>query len=414
VDDSAWRRVLAVSLACGGPGNGKIVQPEQPGEPTRTEPDRLPLALSRNVSLLHFITAIPLDVRRGSGCYVGTRTLVEALAGLGIGVSMVTPRTVTPLFTTTRVLFNEALRWRRFAGDATVGIDADGYTTAGRRNSLPHIACIKGVLADAVRFERGGTRASLAFQAWLEAKHARRADMVITISYYCAERLEEFYGVHNAAVVPELIDLEGWRNLFRTNPHSPDPRKFTVLSVCRFYPRKRLDVLLRAAALLRDRIPRLEIRIVGDGPEYSKLQQICLELRLESTVRWLGNVTMPILAREYNRADVFCLPSSQEGFGIVFLEAMAAGKPIVAARAAAVPESVRHGILVEPEDPDALAEGIIRLYRNPDLCHSLASASLLDVEEFEMRRVAKRFLSEIRKVVPLLKIPEAVELEHAN
>ena len=82
------------------------------------------------------------------------------------------------------------------------------------------------------------------------------------------------------------------------------------------------------------------------------------ELHLEDTVRWLGDVTASQLAAEYNRADVFSLPSIQEGFGIVFLEAMAAGKPIVATRAAAVPEVVRHGLLVEPENHDALADAL--------------------------------------------------------
>ena len=100
-------------------------------------------------------------------------------------------------------LFNETLRWRSFPGDATIGIDADGYRIAGRRNSIPHIACIKGVLADATRFERGGTRLSMALQSRLEAKHAQRADLVVTISQYCAERLEELYGVKNSVVVPE-------------------------------------------------------------------------------------------------------------------------------------------------------------------------------------------------------------------
>jgi glycosyltransferase involved in cell wall biosynthesis len=218
------------------------------------------------MSLLQFITAVPWDVRRGSGCYVGTRTLVEALRQLGIDVVLTTPTIVTPVYTATRILFNETLRWRRFGGDAMVGIDADGYAIAGRPSALPHIACIKGVLGDAVRFERGVTRASMAFQACLEAKHARRADLVITVSEYCAGRLEELYRVNNAVVVPELIDLDAWRQLFQANPAVPDPRKFTVLSVCRFYPRKRLDVLLCATALLRDRIPQLEIRIVGRGP----------------------------------------------------------------------------------------------------------------------------------------------------
>ncbi len=314
---------------------------------------------------------------------------------------MITPRMVLPVYTATRILFNETLRWRKFHADATVGIDVDGYTIAGRRNAPPHIACIKGVLGDAVRFEHGGTRASMALQAKLEEKHARRADLVITISRYCAGRLRELYGVSDAAVVPELIDLDLWRKLFGDNPRFPDPRKFTVFSVCRFYPRKRMEVLLRAAALLRDRIPALEVRIAGNGPEYGKLRQICRDLRLEGTVRWLGDVSTDTLASEYNGADVFCLPSVQEGFGIVFLEAMAAGKPIVAANASAVPEVVRHGVLVEPENPEAFAGALQRLYLDPALRESLAASGLRDVEQFEMRRVAAQFLLELGKISPV-------------
>src|SRR5262245_21384877 len=101
------------------------------------------------------ITAIPQNVRQGSGCYVATCTLVEGLRRLGVRVAMITPGVRTPIFAATRMLFNERLRWRTFESDLTMGIDADGYSIAGRRKSRPHIACIKGVLGDAVRFERG-------------------------------------------------------------------------------------------------------------------------------------------------------------------------------------------------------------------------------------------------------------------
>ena len=349
------------------------------------------------------ITAIPLNVRQGSGCYVATCTLVEGLRRLGVRVAMITPRVRTPIFLATRVLFNERLRWRTFESDATIGIDGDGYSIAGRRKSAPHIACIKGVLGDAIRFERGATRASMEFQARLEAKHARRADLVITISKYCAGRLDELYGVKNATVVPELIDLEAWKRLFHSNADSPDPTKFTVLSVCHFYPRKRLDVLLRATEQLRKAIPRLEVGIVGNGPEYARLQQLCDELSLRQNVHWLGDVSLSRLAQEYNRADIFCLPSEQEGFGLVFLEAMAAGKPIVATRAAAVPEVVRSGILVKPGDWNALAEAILHLYRYPDLRESIGSAGRTDAEQFDVNRIALRFVSEVAKIAPAFK-----------
>jgi glycosyltransferase involved in cell wall biosynthesis len=355
---------------------------------------------------VQIITAIPLSVQKGSGCYVGTQTLVEGLRRRGVSVELVTPNFIAPVYTLTRLLFNEQLRWRTFEGCATVGVDADGYAIPSTRSSPPHIACIKGVLGDAVRFESGATRASMAFQAWLEKQNACRADLVITISRYCAERLEHLYGVRNAVIVPEMIDLEAWRKLFQDNPAQPDADRFTILSVCRFYPRKRLDVLLHAAALLRGVIPNLEIRVVGNGPEYSRLQAIHKLLKLQGIVQWLGDISFAKLAAEYNRADVFCLPSVQEGFGIVFLEAMAAGKPIIAARAAAVPEVVCDGLLAEPDDPEALADAIVQLHRDPQLRRFYGAAGLRNVEKYAMPLVTARFLSEVAKVAPAIELPE--------
>jgi glycosyltransferase involved in cell wall biosynthesis len=352
------------------------------------------------MSRLHFITSIPQNFERGSGCYVGTSTLVRALRKLNIDIDLVVPRLSTPGYLATRVLFNETLRWPKFCGDATIGIDVDGYSLAGKSRNTPHVACIKGVLGDAVRFEHGATRASMALQAKLEALHAQGADLVITVSRYCAQRLAELYKVNNAVVVPELIDLDAWRERFRSNAVAPDPKKFTVLSVCRFYPRKRLDVLLRAVAILRDRIPGLEVRIIGNGPERARLLQLSRDLNIERYVAWVGDVSIDALAAEYNRADIFCLPSEQEGFGIVFLEAMAAGKAILATEAAAVPEVVRQGVLAEPGHAEAFANGLILLYSDPGLRRLLGAAGARDVEEFGMERVARQFLREVAKVAP--------------
>ena len=348
---------------------------------------------------LAFVTAIPQSVHRGSGCYVGIGTLAAGAAALGNTVEMILPATRLGSFLVERYVFNQALRARReWNYDAIVGFDLDGFALA-RRGRIPRIAGIKGVLADAVPFERGFTRAGMVLQARWEAENARRADLVITISEYCKGRLQELYGVRGSiAVVPELIDLDTWRQLFRANPVAKTAGEFTVLCVCRFYPRKRLALLLRAAHLLRPQIPGLRVRVVGGGPEAASLLRLWRELRLEPVVTWVGEAPRHELAREYNRADVFCLPSVQEGFGIVFLEAMAAGKPIVAARAAAVPEVVRHGILVDPENAEALADGIWQLWRDPLLRTAVAHQQCKDVEQYEMIRVTRRFLQEVDRV----------------
>jgi glycosyltransferase involved in cell wall biosynthesis len=165
-----------------------------------------------------------------------------------------------------------------------------------------------------------------------------------------------------------------------------------VLFAGRLYRRKRVGVLLGAAAALRSRIPNLEVRIVGDGPCAPMLRRLARELKLENTVVWLGGVPRAELVAEYNRADLFCLPSVQEGFGIVLLEAMAAAKPIVASRAAAIPEVAPHAILVEPENREALAAGIETLYRSPELRAALGGTGAQWVEQFDAPRVARLFL----------------------
>ena len=348
---------------------------------------------------LDFITTIPQDVFRGSGCFVGIQTLAKGLAQLNCDVKMITPQFHLPVLALEQIIFNEQLRWRAFGPDViTVGFDADSYSIAARRNR-PHVASIKGVIADVIPFESGAAKAGVMLQAHLEKLHARRADLVITPSRYCAERLHELYGIENAIVIPELIDLRRWHDLLRQAGSPSAPERFTVLCVCRFYARKRVDLLLRAAALLRGRIPELEIRIVGGGMQEVPLRSLWRELRLEPVVKFVGDVTQRQLAAEYRHADVFCLPSIQEGFGIVFLEAMAAGKPIVAARSAAVPEVVQHGCLVEPDNAEALAAAIEMLYLDAGLRNRLGIEGLEAVQQFEMERVALLFLNTVSRLV---------------
>jgi len=338
---------------------------------------------------LCFLTSTPLDITRGSGTYVGMHVLAHALEMMGHQVEFRTPRVHLPVYTAERLLFNRSLR-REPGFEVTVGFDMDGYRVAD-------IAALKGVIADEVRFEAGLTRWTMGIQARCERLHVHRARRVLVTSRYSAQKARELYGLaYNPAVVPELIDLAEWRNWLER--HAARSPRFTVLSVGRLYRRKRVDVLLRAAAQLQTAIPGLEVRIVGNGPRLNGLRALARELRLDATVTWLGDVSRSALAAEYNRADVFCLPSVQEGFGIVLLEAMAAGRPIVASRAAAIPEVAPHAVLVEPENAEALAAGIEALYRSPEVREQQAASGAEWVEQFDAPRVAARFLTAVREL----------------
>lgn len=332
---------------------------------------------------IRFLTSTPLDITRGSGTYVGMDLLARALRQLGHIVQFEPPGRRLPVYTAERLLFNRRLR-ADASFDLTVGFDMDGYRIAGAPG---HVAALKGVIADEVRFERGLTRLTMSFQARCERAHVRRAARVLTTSRYSAGRAREFYGLGELpAVVPELIDLAEWRGLLARN--QAESARFTLLFVGRLYRRKRVEVLLRAAAALRERIPELEVRIVGNGPCARSLRA----LPEAAGATWLGDVARSVLAAEYNRASLFCLPSVQEGFGIVLLEAMAAGKPIVASRAAAIPEVAPHAALVEPENAEALAAAIARLHDSDGERRANAAEGVRLVGQYDAPRVARLFL----------------------
>ena len=110
---------------------------------------------------------------------------------------------------------------------------------------------------------------------------------------------------------------------------------------------------------------------------------------------FLGEISRQALAVEYVGADCFCLPTVQEGFGIVFTEAMAAGLPVVACRAAAVPEVVedgRTGLLVSPRSPEELAMAMEKVLTSMTLRRELGDNGRRRVEALDLPQVAARLL----------------------
>jgi glycosyltransferase involved in cell wall biosynthesis len=342
-----------------------------------------------------FLTSTPLSPTEGSGTFVALDGLVRGLSALG-HTAAVRPLTARTRFhTLDRGLYNLRVALRPRPADVTVGVDLDGFLWAQRRRG-PFVVMLKGIIADELRNERGWVRVLLSMQARWERTNTARADRVVVPSFYSASVAREVYGIPDAklAIVPEPIDLTDWRRRFG-EVAGPKAARPTILSVARMYPRKRLEDLLHAAVILRARIPLAQIRIVGDGPESARLRLLHRELGLGDTAVLLGEVSRSRLAVEYTIAHCFCLPTVQEGFGLVFAEAMAAGLPVVACRAAAVPEIVedgRTGLLVGERNPAELAHALETLLVNENLRAEFGLAATRRIEAFDLPRVAGRFL----------------------
>lgn len=345
------------------------------------------------------LSSTPPSALEGSGTFVALDGLARGLAALGHGVAFRPLRRRTGFHTLDRWLYNAGVAVAPPAGDLVVGVDLDGFLWARwrRRRAQAFVAAPKGVIADELRNERGRVRVLLSVQARWERQNLRRADRVIVPSRYSAGVVAELYGIlaERIAVVPEPIDLDAWNRRLAEAVPRPAAGRPTVLAVARMYPRKRLADLLDAAAILKARIPGLEVRIVGEGPQSVSLRAQHARLGLAGTVTFLGDVTLRALAAEYASAQCFCLPSVQEGFGIVFAEAMAAGLPVVACRAAAVPELVLDGttgVLVSPRRPEALAAALETLLGDEARRKALGEAGRWRVREFDVVPVARRFL----------------------
>lgn len=343
-----------------------------------------------------------MSVRGGSGTFVGISVLQRALEAQGHRIDLISPnRGPMPLgHAAQRIGFNLRAEGRiarlAYDPDLIVGFDLDGCLL---RHKAPYVASIKGVLAEELTFERGIVRFSLWLQSRFERLNVRRAPLVLTTSDYARRRIAANYGVPvgKIAVVPESIDLRGWRAALAT----AGPRRNwtpTILTVCHLYPRKSVDVLLRAMPLVRATIPNARLRIVGIGPELDRLITLRDELGVTDDVDFLRHIPFEQLVLEYRDAALFCLPSRQEGFGIVLLEAMAAGRAVVASRATAIPEVVPDGVagsLVVPGDSGALAETLIELLSQPERADALGASGARHVEVFDAPLIATRFMETV-------------------
>jgi glycosyltransferase involved in cell wall biosynthesis len=348
-----------------------------------------------------FLSSTPPTPTEGSGTWVAIDGLLRGLERLGHAVTFRLIRTRTGFHTLDRWLYNAGVAASPPAADVVVGVDLDGFLWARRRRTAGgarprFVVCLKGIIADELRNEQGLVRALLRVQARWEQRNTDRADRVVVPSRYSASVAHEVYRVpaERLAVVPEPIDLAEWRRRFATVEPTPAGPP-SVLAVARMYPRKRLDDLLRAAAVLRERIPDVRVRIVGAGPESARLRAMHAALGLGETVTFLGEVSRQELAVQYKRAHCFCLPTVQEGFGLVFAEAMAAGLAVVACRAAAVPEIVedrRTGLLVNPGSPEELAMALETLLTNDGLRTMLGRAGAAKVAALDLEPVARRFV----------------------
>jgi phosphatidylinositol alpha-1,6-mannosyltransferase len=224
----------------------------------------------------------------------------------------------------------------------------------------------------------------------LAAFAVAHADVPIAISAHTASLIAATgASTTHLRLIPPGIDLPSNTGAL----HTERPTVLTVAQLKHSY--KGHDVLIGALARVRARVPDVEWVIIGEGPLRSRLEQLVRSTGVAQSVRFLGEVS----ERERNlwlrRADVFAMPSRQdgEGFGIAYLEASAYGKPVLAGNVAGALDAVADGIsgvLVDPDDPAAVGEALASLLLDREWAGRLGRAGAERARKFAWPIIAER------------------------
>jgi glycosyltransferase involved in cell wall biosynthesis len=216
-----------------------------------------------------------------------------------------------------------------------------------------------------------------------------------------AERLVRIYYGHDPAPFERAAAESAGARAETRAEFGWAPEDLVAICVARFAPQKAHDVLLEAFALARAGEPRLKLLLVGEDPfgdGRERAEAVARRLELGGSVRFTG--MRRDVARLMAASDLFVMSSLWEGFGLVFLEAMSSGIPVLATRVSAVPEVIEDqvtGVLVGSGDARALAEGLLGLARDPARRAALGRAGKARVRErFELDRMVEQTLAVYR------------------
>lgn len=220
----------------------------------------------------------------------------------------------------------------------------------------------------------------------------KKIDVFIAVSKTASKMLNKSFGIPQwkIRIIPNGIDFKTFSD---AKPFKiVDESSFKILFVGRLEPRKGVKHLIRAFRVVKKIIPDSKLIIVGKGLKAYYMSFLTDDI--EKDVLFLGDIGYDDLPRVYKSADVCVFPSTRgESFGIVLLEAMAAGKPVIAGNAEGYVETLqngKYGVIVNPQDEGSLARAIVELYFRDDMRERIAKEGERYAQNFDWERIIPR------------------------
>jgi glycosyltransferase involved in cell wall biosynthesis len=224
----------------------------------------------------------------------------------------------------------------------------------------------------------------------------RRVDGVRTLSEFTTTLVRE-EGVEPVAEFPAFVDFTA----FRASHQCELPARPALLFVGVLEKYKAVDVLAEAWRLAAPRVPDAELRIVGRGSRLEIVHELLADLPRQT--RWYPALPPAEIAQELDESTALVLPSRSEGLPRIVLEAFCRGRPVVGAAAGGIVDLVRdeeNGVLVEPEDPEALADALVDVLIERERTERLAAGAAASADEWLV--TPEEFAERMRNLVASL------------
>jgi phosphatidyl-myo-inositol dimannoside synthase len=237
--------------------------------------------------------------------------------------------------------------------------------------------------------------------SWAKRFALRRCSQIITLTQYVASTVDATVSSRHApiTIIPGCLS-DAW--IDGVEPRREPTGRAVVLTVSRLEQeegQKGVDRVIEAMPFVLERVPDALLRIAGDGSDRPRLERLAAASGVKNAVEFLGAVDDATLKRLYATSDVFALPSVQEGFGLVYLEAMSHGLPSIIASDTAVIEVVEPGVSgldVHPDRVEDLAEAICSLLTDREIWSRM---SRLAAGRFQERYREVAFAQRLRRVL---------------
>lgn len=238
-----------------------------------------------------------------------------------------------------------------------------------------------------------------------EKRIYQKAEKILTISQHTKKCIQEQYGIPDEkfCIIPFPIDTDKFKPII----DGQITKQNFILMVGRLTdPRKNIKLLLKSFVKIKQSFPDLRLILIGKKPKNNNLEKFCNSLGIGDSVDFPGQVSEDELIKYYNQVQLFVLPSLQEGLGIVVLESMACGTPVVSTKCGGPEEIIIHGengYLVENNDVEALADSVCKLLADNELRMKMGEKAREFVcQNYSIDKIKENFTKVYKEVYPHL------------